>query len=140
MSEADNGQFRTTYDFGSRGSGGPLSDVGTVSISVTPHTVPFAASDFFDVEEDSSQNQLNVLDNDMRPDPRSDNSLTITLSAILAEWSSSRDFATRVQNLTVGGDGDRLNGDNFLVTGDTVVDDLIAVIIEPDEVADFIFD
>ncbi len=50
------------------------------------------------------------------------------LAALLAEWTSARDYATRVANITGTGSGARLNGGNFLrVTGDlattTVYDD-----------------
>ena len=36
------------------------------------------------------------------------------LAAILAEWNSARDYATRTANLSGGGTGGRLNGDYFL--------------------------
>ena len=42
------------------------------------------------------------------------------LSAILAEWTSSRSFAERVTNLSAGGG---LNGDFKLIKGETVLDD-----------------
>ncbi len=46
------------------------------------------------------------------------------LSAIMAEWTSGRDYATRVNNLTNGsGSPDRLNGNYFLQTGQTVFHD-----------------
>jgi Ca2+-binding RTX toxin-like protein len=49
------------------------------------------------------------------------------LQAILAEWSSGRDYLTRIANLTGTGSGadfaNRLNGDNFLVAGQTVFGD-----------------
>jgi len=38
------------------------------------------------------------------------------LAAILAEWTSARDYATRVANLQGTGSGPRLNGDFFLLT------------------------
>ncbi len=44
------------------------------------------------------------------------------LQAILAEWASGRDYATRVRNLTGTGNGNRANGDNFLEAA-TVPDD-----------------
>jgi Ca2+-binding RTX toxin-like protein len=44
------------------------------------------------------------------------------LYAILSEWSSGRDYATRVANLSGTGTGPRLNGDTFL-TNLTVLDD-----------------
>jgi uncharacterized delta-60 repeat protein len=43
--------------------------------------------------------------------------------SILAEWTSSRDFATRVANLSGTGSGPRLNGNLFLQQGITVLDD-----------------
>lgn len=45
------------------------------------------------------------------------------LLALLAEWSSGRDYATRVNNLNGIGSGERLNGDFFL-NAETVEDDL----------------
>ena len=50
---------------------------------------------------------------------------TAALRAILDEWTSSRDFATRVANLSGSGSGPRLNGDSFLRTtgSQTVFDD-----------------
>jgi Ca2+-binding RTX toxin-like protein len=48
------------------------------------------------------------------------------LAAILAEWSSGRDYATRVANLSGTGSGPRLNGDTLLTAsgpGATVFDD-----------------
>ena len=37
------------------------------------------------------------------------------IDAIMAEWTSSRDFSTRVANIQGKGEGPRLNGDYFLV-------------------------
>jgi large repetitive protein len=55
-----------------------------------------------------------------------DNALTpdfdVALLALLSEWNSGRDVATRVANLSGTGSGTRLNGDNFLQTGVTVLD------------------
>ena len=51
---------------------------------------------------------------------------TAALGALLAEWTSPRDYATRVANLSGTGGGPRLNGDHFLkATGPqaTVFDD-----------------
>ena len=45
------------------------------------------------------------------------------LIKIQAEWVSSRDFVTRVLNLTGNGTGPRKNGNYFLEPGTTVVDD-----------------
>jgi hypothetical protein len=39
------------------------------------------------------------------------------LSAIMAEWTSGRDYATRVANLSGTGSGPRANGNDFLVAG-----------------------
>jgi hypothetical protein len=44
------------------------------------------------------------------------------LMALLAEWSSNRDYATRVDNLKGIGAGPRLNG-SFYLNDDTVFDD-----------------
>ncbi len=68
----------TTSDLGATGAGGTLTDTDTVSLNVAPPEVPFAASDLFAVEEDSSLTNLDVLANDLRPDPQGTNSLTIT--------------------------------------------------------------
>jgi extracellular elastinolytic metalloproteinase len=45
-----------------------------------------------------------------------------SLFAVLSEWSSARDYATRIANLTGTGTGPRLNGNTFL-TDLTVLDD-----------------
>jgi hypothetical protein len=46
------------------------------------------------------------------------------LNAIMAEWTSSHDYTTRVNNLTNGsGSPDRLNGNYFLQFGQTVFND-----------------
>ncbi|MBI3466271.1 MAG: hypothetical protein HY000_24925 [Planctomycetes bacterium] len=45
------------------------------------------------------------------------------LLAILAEWGSSRDYATRIENLKGTGAGERANG-SFFLDGETVEDDL----------------
>jgi Ca2+-binding RTX toxin-like protein len=49
------------------------------------------------------------------------------LLAVLAEWSSSRDYAARIANLTGTGTGPdnaaRLNGNVFLLADQTVLDD-----------------
>ena len=47
-------------------------------------------------------------------------------SAILAEWHSSRDHATRVANIRGTGSVTRLNGSFFLQDAVTVLDDAIA--------------
>ena len=53
-----------------------------MSITVPPPEVPFAASDFFDIEEDPttalSFNQSQLLSNDLAPDPVNSNSLSLT--------------------------------------------------------------
>jgi CSLREA domain-containing protein len=46
------------------------------------------------------------------------------LLAIMAEWTSQRDYATRVANLRGEGTGERSNGEYFLRKGVTVLDDL----------------
>lgn len=58
----------TTSDQGQTGTGGTLTDTDTVLITVTPPQVPFAASDAFDVEEDSGATELDVLANDLNGD------------------------------------------------------------------------
>jgi hypothetical protein len=50
----------------------------------------------------------------------------VALAAVLAEWSSGRDYAARVANLTGSGNGPRLNGNTFLMANGpaaTVFDD-----------------
>ena len=42
------------------------------------------------------------------------------LLAVLAEWASGRDFATRISNIGGTGSGPRLNGDVFLRADDPV--------------------
>ena len=44
------------------------------------------------------------------------------LRAIFSEWTSSRDYATRINNILGVGSGTRLNGSNFLSI-DKVFDD-----------------
>ena len=51
------------------------------------------------------------------------------LMMILAEWSSPRGLAARILNLT-GGNGERLNGDFFLIDGETVFVDEAAESLE----------
>ncbi len=68
----------TTSDLGGTGAGGELTDTDTVALTVTPPEVPFAASDLFSIEEDSANTSLDVLGNDLRPDPVGANTLTIT--------------------------------------------------------------
>ena len=62
-----------------------------------------------------------------RPGPFPD--LDSALMAILAEWNSSRDYHTRVANISGTGSGPRLNGFSFLQANITVfsdgVDDLL---------------
>ena len=48
------------------------------------------------------------------------------LSTILAEWNSTRAYATRVANIRGTGSGPRLNGSYFLQDAVTVLDDAIA--------------
>jgi hypothetical protein len=68
----------TTSDLGESGAGGTLTDVDTVTLNVTPPQVPFAIGDSFQVEEDSATATLDVLGNDLKPDPQNTNTLTIT--------------------------------------------------------------
>src|SRR5262249_2094246 len=67
-----------------------------------------------------------------------DGNITALLS-IMAEWSSARDYATRLANITGTGSGltftSRLNGSNFLIstgTAATVFDDAVADKVEGD--------
>ena len=59
---------------------------------------------------------------------------TAALRAILAEWTSHRDYSTRVANLSGAGAGPRLNGDYFLIstspTG-TIFDDADSDLLTP---------
>jgi Ca2+-binding RTX toxin-like protein len=41
----------------------------------------------------------------------------VALAAIMAEWASGRDYATRIANLSGTGTGPRNNGDYFLIAG-----------------------
>jgi len=52
----------TTNDNGNTGAGGALTDVDTVSISVTPPILPFAGDDMLVVDEDSSAGAANEVD------------------------------------------------------------------------------
>ncbi|MCA9218176.1 MAG: HYR domain-containing protein, partial [Planctomycetales bacterium] len=62
------------------------------------------------------------------------------LDAILAEWKSSHSYATRIQNLLDGsGSSDRLNGNFFLVAGQTVFDDSVADSLVGDNGRDWFF-
>ena len=84
----------TTNDSGATGAGGPLSDVDTVSLTVTPPEVPFAASDLFQIEEDSSTTNLDILGNDLKPDPQQDNTLSITQINGQSVGSTGDQFST----------------------------------------------
>jgi Ca2+-binding RTX toxin-like protein len=45
------------------------------------------------------------------------------LMAVMAEWTSARSYATRLANISGNGTGPRLNGDSYLIKGQTVQDD-----------------
>ncbi|MBW3597344.1 MAG: CSLREA domain-containing protein [Planctomycetes bacterium] len=45
------------------------------------------------------------------------------LCRIMAEWTSGRDYQTRIENLSGEGTGERLNDETFLKIGGTVLDD-----------------
>ena len=64
----------TTFD-------GQLSDSDSVSITVTPPRVPFAADDAFFVDEDTTIN-LPVLDNDLAPNPNANPPNRLTVSSL----------------------------------------------------------
>ncbi len=64
-----------TDDQGNVGAGGALTDNSTVVLSVVPPRQPFAANDSATVAEDSSDNEIDVLNNDI---PSMDGSITIT--------------------------------------------------------------
>jgi RHS repeat-associated protein len=49
--------------------------------------------------------------------------LPSAVMALHAEWTSERDYATRIANLTGSGNGPRANGNTFLQPGITVLDD-----------------
>jgi hypothetical protein len=68
----------TTNDLGGTGAGGAITDVDTVSITVTPPTQPFAAADNYSVNEDSSNTQLMILANDLAPLGTPVNTLMLT--------------------------------------------------------------
>ncbi|HKB40616.1 MAG TPA: hypothetical protein VKD72_29590, partial [Gemmataceae bacterium] len=63
---------------------------------------------------------------------------TVALQAILAEWTSSRDQATRAENISGSGTGPRLNGDYFL-NPSTVFPDGAADLLQGDEGDDWFF-
>lgn len=50
----------------------------------------------------------------------------VALSEILAEWTSARDYATRIDNLSGTGSGPMENGTTFLIPDVTVFDDAVA--------------
>lgn len=66
----------TTSDLGGSGAGGVLMAMDTISLTITPPEVPFAASDLYIIEEDSGASVFNVLGNDLAPDGQ--NTLSIT--------------------------------------------------------------
>jgi hypothetical protein len=70
----------TSSDLGGTGAGGPMTDMDSLTLTVTPPEVPFAAADLFEIEEDSAAANLDVLSNDLPPDPVGGvpNVLTIT--------------------------------------------------------------
>ena len=61
------------------------------------------------------------------------------LSAILAEWNSTRAYATRVANLRGTGSGTRLNGSYYLQNAVTVLDDSVADILTGSASQDWFF-
>lgn len=61
-----------------------------------------------------------------------DNDLATLVTAIQAEWTSDRDFQTRVANLQGVGTGPRENGSIFLRGGVTVFNDPTVRVREPD--------
>jgi Ca2+-binding RTX toxin-like protein len=64
------------------------------------------------------------------------------LAAVLAEWNSGRDYATRVANLMGTGSGPRLNGNTFLVADGptpTVIDDGAADVLTGSAGQDWFF-
>lgn len=68
----------TTSDLGESGAGGNLTDTDTVQLTVTPPRVPFASSDFFEVEEDVAFALFDLLANDLRPLPAIENTVSVT--------------------------------------------------------------
>src|SRR5205823_4300592 len=59
----------------------------------------------------------------------------VALAAILAEWTSARNYATRVANLKGTGTGPHANGSIFLITdglGSTVLDDGVVDVLTGD--------
>lgn len=65
-----------TSDLGNTGSGNVLTDQDPIMLNVVPPRQPFAANDSATVAEDSENNPINVLDNDI---PTENGTLTITL-------------------------------------------------------------
>jgi sugar lactone lactonase YvrE len=64
------------------------------------------------------------------------------LAAIMAEWTSSRDYSTRIANLSGTGTGPRANGNYFLVAGGqhaTVFDNGVADVLNGGSGADWFF-
>jgi hypothetical protein len=96
----------TTSDLGQSGAGGTLTDTDSVLITVTPPEVPFAASDVFQVDEDSSATNLDVLANDLKPDPQASNTLSITqLNGVDLTGSGQTDTTSNGGTVTFTGDG-----------------------------------
>jgi hypothetical protein len=58
------------------------------------------------------------------------------LRSIFAEWNSSRDYSTRINNILGSGSGPRLNGSNFLAS-DKVFDDAMVDILAAGAGADW---
>jgi Ca2+-binding RTX toxin-like protein len=100
----------TTSDLGGAGAGGTLTDMDTVTLTVTPPQVPFAASDFFDVDEDSTLTPIDLLGNDLRPDPTDSLFVTEingqTISSLSSSASTPNGFLTQ-------------SGDTFTYTPNT---------------------
>ncbi len=56
----------------------------------------------------------------------------VALAAIMAEWTSDRDYATRVENLRGIGTGTRSNGSYFLIAQNSAELDLAATVFDDD--------
>lgn len=70
----------TTSDLGATGGGGTQTDVDTVTLSVAPPQVPFAANDSFSADEGAGSFVLspNPLDNDLR-----DSGATLNVTSVI---------------------------------------------------------
>ena len=105
----------TTSDLGQSGAGGTLTDTDTVTLTVTPPQVPFAANDSFSADEGTGPFVLspNPLDNDLR-----DSGATLTLTDLspASNFGGSLNFSNGTFTYTPPSDPDFFGTETFTYT------------------------